>query len=106
MAAFCLVHLRLFEIARVLMRLDHVASFIINGRQVYEATGVQPVFLSQEQAIGYATYCACFRSGEICILKSNGGVERSFRLMRRSENCDSKLVLHLTEPHTPHPRQR
>jgi hypothetical protein len=43
---------------------------------VYEALGVQPVFLNQEQAIGYAMTRACFRSGEIHILKSNGGVER------------------------------
>jgi hypothetical protein len=47
-----------------------------NGWQVYEAPGVQPVFLSQEQAIDYATCRACFRSGEIRILKSNGTVER------------------------------
>ena len=47
-----------------------------NGWQVYEAPGVQPVFLRQEQAIDYATCRACFRSGEIRILKSNGAVER------------------------------
>jgi hypothetical protein len=47
-----------------------------NGRQVYEAPGVQPVFLTQEQAIDYAMCRACFRSGEIRILKSNGAVER------------------------------
>jgi hypothetical protein len=47
-----------------------------NGWQVYESAGVQPVFLSQQQAIDYATYRACFRSGEIGILKSNGAVER------------------------------
>ena len=46
------------------------------GWQVYEAPGVQPVFLSQEQAIDYATCRACVRSGEIRILKSNGAVER------------------------------
>jgi len=43
---------------------------------VFEALGVQPVFLSREQAIDYATCRACFRSGEIHILKSNGAVER------------------------------
>ena len=59
----------------MLVRFDHVASFIVNGWQVYEAPGVQPVFLSQEQAIDYATCRACFRSGEIRVLKSNGGVE-------------------------------
>jgi hypothetical protein len=31
------------------------------GWQAYEAPGVQPVFLSQEQAIDYATCRACFR---------------------------------------------
>jgi hypothetical protein len=47
-----------------------------NGWQVYECVGVQPVFLSQEQAIDYATGRACFRSGEIRILDSNGAIER------------------------------
>jgi hypothetical protein len=47
-----------------------------NGWQVYESAGVQPVFLSQQQAIDYATCRACFRSGEIRILGSNGTVER------------------------------
>jgi len=47
-----------------------------NGWQVYESAGVQPVFLSQEQAIDYATGRACFRSGEIRILRSNGTVKR------------------------------
>jgi hypothetical protein len=47
-----------------------------NGWQVYESAGVQPVFLSQRQAIDYATCRACFRSGEIRILDSNGTVER------------------------------
>jgi hypothetical protein len=30
-AAFCFVRSRLFELARVLVRLDHVASFIVNA---------------------------------------------------------------------------
>jgi hypothetical protein len=47
-----------------------------NGWQVYEASGVQPVFLTQEQAIDYATCRACFRSGEIRIVDSRGAVER------------------------------
>jgi len=47
-----------------------------NGWQVYDAPGVQPVFLSKEQAIDYATCRACFRSGQIRILKSNCAVER------------------------------
>jgi hypothetical protein len=43
---------------------------------VFEAPGVQPVFSSKEQAIDYATCRACFRAGEIRILKSDGAVER------------------------------
>ena len=46
-----------------------------NGWQVYEAPGVQPVFLNQEEAIDYATGRACFGSGEIRILGSRGNVE-------------------------------
>jgi hypothetical protein len=46
------------------------------GWQVYKAPGVQPVFLSQEQAIDYATCRACFRSGEIRIVDSTGAVTR------------------------------
>ena len=45
-----------------------------NGWQVYESAGVQPVFLSQQQAIDYATGRACFRSGEIRILDLNGAI--------------------------------
>jgi hypothetical protein len=37
--------------------------------------GVQPVFLSKEEAIDYAMWRACSRSGEIHILKLNGAVE-------------------------------
>jgi hypothetical protein len=48
-----------------------------NGWQVYETPGVQPVFFNQEQAITYAEGRACFRSGEIRILDSNGAVERT-----------------------------
>jgi hypothetical protein len=46
------------------------------GWKVFEAPGVEPVFLDQEQAIDYAKSRACFRSGEIRILDSNGAVER------------------------------
>jgi hypothetical protein len=46
------------------------------GWKVFEAPGVVPVFLDEEQAIDYATGRACFRAGAIRILKSNGGVER------------------------------
>jgi hypothetical protein len=58
-----------------------------NGWQVYEAPGVQPVFLNQEQAIDYATCRACFRSGEIRILDSNGTVERTIHF----NEADRKL---------------
>jgi hypothetical protein len=44
--------------------------------KVFESSGVEPVFLTQEQAIDYAQSWACFRSGEISILGSRGGVER------------------------------
>ena len=47
-----------------------------NGWQVYEALGVQPVFLNQGDAIDYATGRACFRSGEIRILDAGGAVAR------------------------------
>ena len=47
-----------------------------NSWQVYEAPGVQPVFLNQESAIDYAIGRARFRSGEIRILDSSGAVER------------------------------
>jgi hypothetical protein len=43
------------------------------------SSGVEPVFLNQEQAIDYATCRACFRSGEIRILDSNGAVTRIIR---------------------------
>ena len=46
------------------------------GWQVFDSAGVQPVFLSQEQAIDYAKARVCFRSGKIRILDSNGTVER------------------------------
>jgi hypothetical protein len=45
--------------------------------QVYEGPGVQPLFLTKEQAIDYAQNRACLRSGEIRILDSTGNVERT-----------------------------
>ena len=48
-----------------------------NGWQVYEAPGVEPVFLEKDQAIRYAENRASFRSGEIRILDSTGGIERT-----------------------------
>jgi hypothetical protein len=47
-----------------------------NGWSVFEAPGVEPVFLNQNDAINYAEGRACFRSGEIRIFKANGIVER------------------------------
>jgi hypothetical protein len=38
-----------------------------NGWKCFEAPGVEPVFLDQEQAIDYAKNRASFRSGEIRI---------------------------------------
>ena len=47
-----------------------------NGWQCFEAPGVEPLFLNQDDAISYAQGRACFRSGEIRILDSRGAVER------------------------------
>ena len=41
------------------------------GWKAFEAPGVEPVFLNQEQAISYAKGRARFRSGENRILNSN-----------------------------------
>ncbi len=46
-----------------------------NGWKVFEAPGVEPVFLRKDQAINYAQNRASFRSGEIRILDSSGNVE-------------------------------
>jgi hypothetical protein len=47
------------------------------GWKVFEASGVEPVFVEQDQAIGYAETRACFRSGEIRILDLTGKVGRT-----------------------------
>jgi hypothetical protein len=47
-----------------------------NGWKCFEAPGVEPVFLNQEDAIDYATGRACFRSGEIRVLDSSRAIER------------------------------
>ncbi len=47
-----------------------------NGWKVFEAPGVEPVFLEKRQAINYEENRAWFRSGEIRILDSSGNVER------------------------------
>ena len=46
------------------------------GWKAFEAPGVEPVFPKQDQAIDYAQNRACFRSGKIQILDSNGKIER------------------------------
>jgi hypothetical protein len=48
-----------------------------NGWQVFEAPGVQPVFLTKEQAVSYAQNRASFRSGEIRVLDSIGELQRT-----------------------------
>jgi hypothetical protein len=47
------------------------------GWKVFEAPGVEPVFLEKRQAINYAQNRASFRSGEIRILDSTGNIERT-----------------------------
>jgi hypothetical protein len=47
------------------------------GWKVFEAPGVEPVFPEKRQAINYAENRASFRSGEIRILDSTGGLERT-----------------------------
>jgi hypothetical protein len=48
-----------------------------NGWKVFEAPGVEPVFLEKDQAINYASNRGSFRSGEIRVLDSSGNVERA-----------------------------
>jgi hypothetical protein len=48
-----------------------------NGWQVYEAPGVERVFLEKDQAIRHAENRTSFRSGEIRILDSTGEIERT-----------------------------
>jgi hypothetical protein len=43
----------------------------LNGWKVFEAPGVEPVFLEKDQAISYAQSRASFGSGEIRILDFN-----------------------------------
>jgi hypothetical protein len=46
------------------------------GWRVFEAPGVEPVFLEKPQAIDYAETRACFGSGKIRVLDSGGKLER------------------------------
>jgi hypothetical protein len=47
-----------------------------NAWKVFETPGVEPVFLTKDNAISYAQNRACFRSGEIRILDASRNVER------------------------------
>jgi hypothetical protein len=48
----------------------------LNAWKVFEGPGVEPVFLTTDDAISYAQNRVCFRAGEIRVLDSNGNVER------------------------------
>ena len=47
-----------------------------NGWKCFEAPGVEPVFLTKDDAISYAQTRARFRTGEIRVLDSTGNVDR------------------------------
>ncbi len=47
------------------------------GWKVFEAPGVEPVSPEKNQAVNYAQNRASFRSGEIRIFNSRGGLEGS-----------------------------
>ena len=49
------------------------------GWKVFEAPGVEPVFLEKDQASNYASNRASFRSGEIRVLDLIGNVEHAIR---------------------------
>ena len=57
------------------------------GWKAFEAPGVEPLFPKKDQAIDYAQNRACFRSGEIRILNSNGAVQRAIHF----SEADRKL---------------
>ncbi len=56
------------------------------GWKVFEASGVEPVFLQKNQAIDYAQCRASFRSGEIRVLDSSA-LSRS---TTRIESCECR----------------
>jgi hypothetical protein len=58
----------------------------VNCRKMRYSAGVQPVFLSQKQAIDYAKGRACFRSGEIRVMDSGGAVERVIPFSEANRN--------------------
>jgi hypothetical protein len=53
------------------------------GWKVFEAPGVEPVFLEKRQAIDYAETRACFRKGEIRILVNRPGWVPNRRASRK-----------------------
>jgi hypothetical protein len=62
----------------------------------FEAPGVEPLFLNQEDAIDYAQGRACVRSGEIRVLDRDGAVHatdatngRTSRTTVRDVSCHS-----------------
>ena len=57
------------------------------GWKAFESPGVEPVFPKKDQAIDYAQNRACFRSGEVRILNSNGAVQRAIHF----SEADRKL---------------
>ena len=68
-----------------------------NGWKCFEAPGVEPVFLKQEQAIDYAIGRGCFRSGEIRILDASGNLERVIPF----SEADRKLFISVLEVPSP-----
>jgi hypothetical protein len=48
-----------------------------NRWKVFEAPGVEPMFLAKDQAMNDAENRASFRSGEILIFETNGTFERT-----------------------------
>ena len=64
-----------------------------NGWQVYEAPGVQPVFLSQEHAIDYAKARVCFALARFAFSIQLVRSHVPFRLVRRIENCNARCRL-------------
>ena len=68
------------------------------GWEALDASGVEPVFIEKDQAIGYAETHARFRTGEILIFDSTGNVERELRLTTPIADCDGDDARHLAFP--------
>jgi hypothetical protein len=62
---------------------NHRNQTIQNGWQVYEGPGVQPVFLTKEQAMSDAQNRTCFRFGKIRILGRHSVLRRRSKAMTR-----------------------